>query len=82
MKKLSLMQAFLIVMLFAVSVQYAKFYYGNNPQSEYNSITGYQTASSSCENRCGDYNPDSQCQCDSACDGYGDCCADRKYACG
>lgn len=36
----------------------------------------------SCEGRCGNFDPDASCQCDSACTGFGDCCGDKQEVCG
>jgi len=37
--------------------------------------------SNSCVGKCGQYGTGWQCQCDSQCEQYGDCCADKKQVC-
>ena len=39
-------------------------------------------ADDSCVDHCGGSSADSSCWCDSLCEGYGDCCADKVAACG
>lgn len=36
----------------------------------------------SCEGRCGDFDAGENCQCDDACQNFGDCCADLEEVCG
>lgn len=44
-------------------------------------VCSLEPATNSCEGTCGSQAPDG-CWCDSACTGYGDCCADHTNACG
>lgn len=39
-------------------------------------------SSDSCVGKCGAYDADAKCQCDSSCQEYGDCCADYAQVCG
>ncbi len=42
---------------------------------------GGPTTPGSCKNRCGDYDAKASCQCDSLCEGEGDCCKDYAALC-
>ena len=57
---------------------------GSNGQKCKTDCTGYETcqAKNDCSDKCGDYDPLAECQCDTLCIAAGDCCPEYEEVCG